>query len=109
EKCTGNLEKRFIKAVSIIYIINDLDAFSPTKENISLSLNISGNEYDKAFSVLNDKGILKEKKITGEVDFSNIYNKQLTTEIDELVNTKFNLINERSVIEKIVDINYSLP
>lgn len=100
--------KKILKAIAIIYMIRDLDIFSPTDDVISLSL-FMDDEYKVAIEELIDKSILRRKKITNELDYATSYSNEITKEIKLLVESKFNNINEKETLNKMVDNWYSLP
>ena len=53
--------------------------------------------------------VIRKKKITEELDFTTIYNRKLTKEIKDLVETKFSNIEEKDVLNSIVGNNYIIP
>ncbi len=108
-KASNEIEKSILKSLSIIYMINDLENFMPDDLTIRLSINIPEDEYFKAVESLIEKSVLKRRKITNDLDFATIYNRELTKEIKTLTESKFESINEKDVIEKIMDDEYSLP
>lgn len=98
-----------IKALSIIYMINETDIFIPDDETIRLSLNMTEEVYQKAIDELIDKSIIKRKKISDELEFSTVYNRELSKEIKRLVDTQFIDINVRDIMNEIIPKRYSLP
>lgn len=108
-KATNNDEKAILKVLGIIYMLNDLEIFSPEDEVIRLSLNLDIDRYEICINNLIDKSIVKRRKITNDLDFATIYNREVTKEIKNLCETKFSEIDEKDVINKIYDSGYSLP
>jgi len=101
--------KRILKVLSIIYMIKEFDLIYPSDEVIILSTNMNKKKYELALEDLINKSIIRKKKITDELDFASIYSVEITKEIKNLVETKFLDIDEKEVINKIVDNWYSLP
>ncbi len=108
-KASNETEKSILKSLAIIYMINDLENFIPDDLTVRLSINIPEDKYFKAVESLIEKSVLKRRKITNDLDFATIYNRELTKEIKTLTDSKFENINKKDVIEKIMDDEYSLP
>ena len=100
---------KIVKAMAIIYMINNLEELSADDNTIKLSLNLSDNQYQAAVDELLEKSIIRRKKITEELDFATSYSKKLTNEIKELISTQFDDINEKEVLREIIGNYYSLP
>lgn len=101
--------KKVLKAISVIYMINNLDEFSPSDIVVRLSTGLSLNEYNKALDELLDKSIIRRKKITEELDFATMFNRKLTKDIKELVENKYVEINEKNALNEIIGTWYSIP
>lgn len=98
-----------IKAIAIIYMINESEIFVPDDETIRLSLNMSKETYQKSINELVDKSIIKRRKITDELEFTTVYNRELSKEIKRLADTLFFDINTRDVMNEVMSKRYSLP
>ena len=101
--------KKILKVLSVIYMIKEFDLLYPSDEIVMLSTDMSKKKYEEALEELINKSIIRRKKITDELDFASMYSTEITKEIKNLVDTKFFEINEKEVINKIVDNWYSLP
>ncbi len=101
--------RKIIKAISIIYMLNNLEEFSPSDSVVKLSTGLSNSEYNRAIDELFDKSILRRKKITEELDFATMFNRKLTKDIKELVENKYSEINEKSILNEIIGTWYSIP
>lgn len=101
--------RKIIKAMSVIYMINNLEEFSATDEVIKTSLNFSSRKYNESVNELFDKSIIRRKKITEELDFATMYNRKLTKEIKDLVENKYEDLNEKDTLNEIVGKWYSIP
>lgn len=109
KKAISVMAQKIVKAISVIYMINELDDLNPNVEIVRLSLNAKEEEFNTALDELVDKSLIRKKKITEELDFATIYSKQLTNEIKDLVNNQFSNINEKEVLNRIIGISYTLP
>ena len=108
-KTKDDIERKIIKSLSVIYMINDFETLIPNDNTLRLSTNIQKDEFEHKISNLIEKGILKKKKTNKVYDFTTVYNREVLKEIDKIVNTKFKLINEKDVLGKIVDMGYIIP
>ena len=108
-KCNDNIEKSIIKAISVIYMINEPELLVPDDLTISSSLSISKEKYDEIINKLIEKSIIKRKKITNEIDFTTIYNRELSKEIKRLSEEQFYDLNVKDTINEIISKTYSLP
>lgn len=108
-KCTEIEEKNIIKSLAIIYMINETEILIPDDITVLSSLSMSQSEYEKVINKLIDKSIIKRKKITNDLDFTTIYNRELSKEVKRLSETHFSDINIKDTIKEILDVNYSLP
>lgn len=102
-------ERKIIKTLSVIYMINDFETLIPNDNTLRLSANIQQDKFEYKMNNLIEKGILKKKKTNKVYDFTTVYNREVLKEIDKIVNTKFKLINEKDVLGKIVDMGYVIP
>lgn len=108
-KCTENDEKSIIKALAIIYMINETETLIPDDNNVRLAANITLPKYDDTINKLIEKSIIKRRKITNELDFTNIYNRELSKEIKKLSENQFYNINIKDILNEIETKKYSLP
>ncbi len=109
KKTISEMSQRVIKAISVVYMINELDDLNPNADLIRYSLDAEEKEYNESIDELIDKSLIRKKKITDELDFATIYSKQLTNEIKDLVNNQFSDINEKEVLNKIIGLSFTLP
>ena len=108
-KLKDDKERKIIKALAIIYMINEIDTFTPNDITIQYSLNLSNDEYNETIEKLIEKSIIKRRKITDEIDFANIYNHELSKEIKNISDAQINNLNIEGTLNKIITTNYSLP
>lgn len=108
-KCKRETEKKVIKSLAIIYMINDLDTLIPNDITIKTSLNLNQMEYQKTIDELIEKSIIKRKKITNELDFATIYNREISKEIKRLSDADYYDIDIKKTLNEIINPTYSLP
>lgn len=108
-KSQDEIERKIIKTLAVIYMINDFEILIPNDTTIRLAINMEKNEYEQKINGLIEKGIIKKKKTNKVYDFCTVYNKEVLKEIDKTVNTKFKIISERDVLEKVADLGYVIP
>ena len=107
-KVITELEEKIVKVICIINILNE-ENFETNEKNISLCLNVNQEEISNSINKMIGEGIIKYKKLSQTYDFSSVYNVEAIKEIEKLINTKFNKINYRSTMEKIVDLGFVIP
>ena len=90
-------EINIIKSLSVIYMIGEIETLIPDDITIRLSLDLTNEEYLFAINNLIEKSIIKRKKITDELEFSTIYNRELSKEVKRLVENKFYDINIKDI------------
>ena len=108
-KCVEPEEKELIKSLSIIYMINETEILVPDDNILRLSVDMSPSKYEDTINKLIDKSIIKRRKITNELDFTNIYNRELSKEIKRLSENQFYDINIKDLINEVETKKYSLP
>lgn len=108
-KCKTEVEIHIIKAIAIIYMINETEILVPDDSTIKESLNLSDTEFNNAIDSLIERSIIKRKKITNELDFATIYNRELSREIKRLSESDFYDIDIKATLNEIMLPTYSLP
>lgn len=102
-------EINIIKSLSIIYMVGEIETLIPDDITIRLSLDLTNEEYMLAINNLIEKSIIKRKKITDELEFSTIYNRELSKEIKRLVENQFYDINIKDTLNEVINKSYCLP
>ncbi len=102
-------EINIIKSLSIIYMIGEIETLIPDDITIRLSLDLTNEEYMLAINNLIEKSIIKRKKITDELEFSTIYNRELSKEVKRLVENQFYDINKKDTLNEVINKSYCLP
>lgn len=108
-KCKNDIERKIIKSLAVIYMINDLEILTPDDKTIKNSLNLTQDEYENTIDNLIEKSIIKRKKITNEIDFTTIYNREISKEIKRLSESDFYDIDIKETLNEIINPIYSLP
>ena len=108
-KVENDIEKKIIKVIAIINMINDYNYLVPNKNTLRLALNLDETSLENHITHLIDKGVIKYRKTNKTYDFSSIYNKEIVNEINSLVNSKFYNVNYRNVLNNIIDLGYTIP
>lgn len=108
-KCKDENEIRIIKAIAVVYMLNETEIFIPDDDTIKNSLNLCDDEFHSAIDTLIEKSIIKRKKITNELDFATIYNREITREIKRLSESDFYNVNIKETLNEIIPLTYSLP
>ena len=102
-------EKRIIKALGIIYIINDFKVLSPNEKTLSNILSLDKNYIKETIKNLRDLNILLLRKSNETLDFIPISNVDINSKIKSLVETKFKSVNLNEVFNELVNLKYVLP
>lgn len=108
-KCNDILERNIVKTIAIIYMINETETLVPDDLTIRTSLLLETDRYEETINRLIEKSIIKRRKITNELDFSTIYNRELSKEIKRLGEDQFYEINIKDTINQVITKKYSLP
>ena len=108
-KIDNEIESKIIKAIAIIQILNDFSILSPNQKCISLALKEDENKVSEILKKLEERGVLKLKKVTKTYDFANVYNREAIEEINKLKESKFSNIDKRVTLEKVLDLGYLIP
>ncbi|MBD7914582.1 hypothetical protein H9660_05440 [Clostridium sp. Sa3CUN1] len=102
-------EKRVIKALGILYIVNDFNSLPPTEKVISNVLNMDKSVVESTIKNLRHLNILILRRSTETLDFIPITSVDIKGKIDNLVSTKFKLPNLSETYNELVNLKYLLP
>lgn len=109
EKVKDSIEKKILKAIAIIYIVNELDTLTPTDLTIQSGLSLDREEYVKGINGLLNKHILIKKKSNNFYNFLPGSNLNISKVIFDTKEAKIRNLNIREVLEEIIDLGYELP
>lgn len=102
-------ERKIIKAIAIIYVVNELDKLPPIDFTIMTSLQLSKDEYDSAINALVNRHVLMKKKSNGFYSFLPSSNLNISKSIQNMKETKIKNINSAQELESIVDTGFTIP
>ena len=102
-------EKRVIKTLSIISIINNFDEFPPTAKAISLALELPLKEVATIVNSLIDKHYIRENLISHYLSFALSSSKQIDEAVEVLKNTKCKNLKFNEIANKINEKKFALP
>lgn len=102
-------EKKIIKVLALILMINDFDRLSPSNEIISLALNIEINQVEESISKLLEKHYLRKNILNNLLSFALSNSKHIDDNIEYLSKTKFKNLKLSEYAELINDRNYVVP
>lgn len=105
----SDLEKRIVKALGVIYIINDFFQLSPKEDDIRRSLNVEKSIFDEAIKSLRNTNILVLRKSSETLDFIPLSCVDINQKISSVLEAKFREPNCSKVLKKLVNLKYLLP
>ena len=108
-KCNENIEKDIIKVIAIIYMVNEIEILVPDDMTIRSALQLDEKKYIEIINKLIEKSVIKRKKITNELDFTTMYNRELSKEIKRLSEEQYYDVNLKDTINEVITKTYSLP
>lgn len=105
----SDIEKKIIKTLAIISLVNDKKIFTPNEYTIIHSLQESSNDTEKAIESLKQSGVIILRKGTETLDFLPISSVDVKKKIKNIAESKFKNINYADVYSELVDFKYILP
>lgn len=102
-------EKRVVKSLAIITMINDLDKLPCSDEIIALSLNLDSEYITSIISKLISKHYLRRNILNNLLSFSLSNSKTIDETVQLLSKTKYKNLKYSEVINNINEIKYLLP
>lgn len=102
-------ESKIIKALAIIYIVNEFDNLPPTSLMLKLSLCLDEDDYEIAINSLIKKHIILRRKSNKFFTFLSGANLDIAKGIQDTKELKVRRVNKREILESIVDLGYILP
>lgn len=102
-------EKRIIKALSIITIINNFDELPPTANVISLALELPYNDVILVIRSLIEKHYIRENLISHYLSFALSSSKQIDEAVEVLKNTKCKNLNFAEIANEFNEKRFVLP
>ncbi|MCI9177350.1 MAG: hypothetical protein HFJ28_01960 [Clostridia bacterium] len=108
-KTNDEEEIKILKALAVMYMINNFEELMPKDITLMLALDIDKKVFYEKMNHLIEKGIVKQKKTNKAYDFCTVYNREVLKQIDNIVGTKFSEINEKETLNKVVNLGYVIP
>lgn len=102
-------EKKIIKALAIIYMINDLEKLPPTIEILAAGLDLPSSEVERVVSSLINKHYLRKNLLNNLLSFALSNSKHIDDAIDYLKKTKFKNIRYSDYLNDINEKKYIIP
>lgn len=102
-------EQRILKAIAIIYMINNFEELLPKDNAIALALDMEEKLFSEKIHSLIEKGIIKKKKTNKAYDFSTVYNRKVLKDLEKIIEERFSEINEKETLNKMVNLGYVIP
>ena len=108
-KIKENDEKKVVKALAIIYVINELEKVSPNSLTIAAALNLEHNECKNILHKLENKKLIVKKRSTEYFDFLPGNSADVVKDIQNYKALKVTKVNSINVLENIVSLGYIIP
>lgn len=108
-KIEDNNEKKIIKVLALILMINDFDRLSPSDEIISLALNIDVQYVKEIISRLLERHYLRKNILNNLLSFALSNSKHIDDNIEYLSKTKFKNIKLSDYAELVNERSYIIP
>lgn len=102
------LEKRIIKVIAIIKIINN-GTFACDVNTITECLNENKNNVIKALNSLVDEKLIKKSAITETYDFAGASSKEIDSQVESFVSAKGKINNISTFLNELFVSNFALP
>jgi len=102
-------EKKIVKSIAIITMINDYDKLPCTDDLISLSLNLDNEYITNIINKLISKHYLRRNILNNMLSFSLSNSKTIDESIELLAKTKYKNLKYADILNNINDKKYLLP
>lgn len=102
-------EKRIIKVLALLLMINDFERIPPTNDIISLALNLDIDLVNKTIKKLLDNHFLRKNILNNLLSFALSNSKHIEDNIEYLSKTKFKNFKLSEYAEEINEKKYVLP
>ena len=102
-------QRKMIKSLAVILMINDPDVFPASEENLALATMLSEKTVLFEVNKLIEEGYLRKNVINNLLSFASSNNKEIEDRISIISQTKANSIAVESVLNEINATSYLLP
>ena len=103
------MEKKIIKTLGVMYIVNDFEKLKPNEYNLKHALNLSNEELTSTVKKLRDTNILVLRKATNMLDFIPLSSVDVKGKVLNLAETKFKDLNLSELFNELFHLKYLLP
>lgn len=103
------IEKKIIKVLALILMVNDFDRLQPSEEVISIALTIDIKHIKNTINRLLEKHYLRRNILNNLLSFALSNSKQIDDKIEYLAKTKFKNLKLSEYVTLINDRNYVIP
>ena len=108
-KTDDELQRKIIKSISIIDIVNESEHICPNDIFIRASLGLANDVFEDAIIQLINKHIILKKKSNGNYRFLPGSELNIIKKISDKKNIKSNKINVKEVLQDIINLGFELP
>lgn len=108
-KTKDKIQKKIIKSLAVINIVNELERLSPTDLYIRASLGLENEIYQDSITQLVNKQIILKKKNDGNYRFLPGSNLDIIKKITDRKSISSSKINIKEVLDSIVSLGFELP
>lgn len=108
-KTKDKIQKKIIKSLAVINIVNELERLSPTDLYIRASLGLENEIFQNAITQLVNKQIILKKKSDGNYRFLPGSNLDIIKKITDRKSISSSKINVKEVLDSIVSLGFELP
>lgn len=105
----SELERKIIKVLAIIYVVNQNDILTPNEYTIKHSLQESDKEIDSAIEALIQSGILLLRRGSETLDFLPISSVNVRKKIENIAEANFKQVKYSKLYSEIIDFGFALP
>lgn len=108
-KTKDKIQKKIIKSLAVINIVNELERLSPTDLYIRASLGLENEIFQDAITQLVNKQIILKKKSDGNYRFLPGSDLDIIKKITDRKSISSSKINVKEVLDSIVSLGFELP
>jgi len=108
-KTNDKIQKKIIKSLAVINIVNEFERLSPTELYIRTSLGLTRDIFESAITQLVNKQIILKKKNDGNYRFLPGSDLDVIKKITNRKSINSSKINVKEVLENIVSLGFELP
>lgn len=108
-RMTDSIQRRIIKGLSIILMINETDVYFPNVDNLHISLDIEKDVIEENIKKLIDEHYLRRNALNNLLSFASANSKMIDEQIEVVSKTKLRNISFSDLLMEIDEIKYLLP